>query len=188
MKEGESKMSVKRRILIFFLIYIFNLMFFLLCLAIDRKGLFSTLRYDVGMVGIISILLLNPSFSEMCMVIQRYYCKKFCGSDGIALNMRCKLQKIVYPFFYFSLLVMGFCDTKLGLLFYMVGILIFITLFCGGTGKFLWIAGDKKYYMNECGEMYLVNEVETNGTESVLIYTDYREKECKVRIRRKITW
>lgn len=181
-------MSVKRRILVLFLIYISNLMFFLLCLAIDRKGLFSTLHYDVGMIRIISILFLNLSFPEMCMVIHRHYCKKkFYGSVCIALNMRCKLQKIVYPIFYLSLFVLAFYDTKFGILFYMFGILIVITLFCGGAGKFLWIAGDKKYYMNECGEMYLVNEVGTKVSESVITYTDYRGKECKVRIKREIT-
>ncbi len=182
-------MSVKRRILVLFLIYISNLMLFLLCLMIDRKGLFSTLRYDVGMIGIISILFLNLSFSEMCMVVHRYHCKKkFFGSVCVALNLRCKLQKIVYPIFYLSLFVLAFYDTKFGILFYIVGILVIITLFCGGSGKFIWIAGDKKYYMNECGEMYLVNEIETKGAESVMTYTDYRGKECKAKIKREITW
>jgi len=181
-------MSVKRRIAILFLIYIFNLMFFLLCLTIDRKGMFLTLRYDVGMLGIISILFLNLSFSEMCMVVHRYHCKKFFGNACIALNLRYKLQKIVYPIFYLSLFALVFYDTKFGILFYIVGILIVITLFCGGAGKFIWIAGDKKYYMNERGEMYLVNEIETKGAESVMTYTDYRGKECKAGIKREITW
>ena len=182
-------MSVKKRILWLVLIYIFNLTFFLLCLTIDRKGLFSTLRFDGGMIAIIGILFLNVSFSEMCMVLRRYYCKRrFLGNVCIALNMRCRLQKILYSVFYLSLLILAFCDTKVGILFCTFCFLAIITLFCGNTGRFLWIVEDMKYYMNECGEVYLVKEFENKVSECVMTYEDYRGKEYKVRIKREITW
>lgn len=180
-------MSVKKRMLLLVLCYMLNLSFFCLCLMIDRKGMLSTLRYDGGMVTIICILFLNISFSEMCMMMHRYHGKrKVFGTRCIALNMRCNLQKILFMSFYISLFILSFFDMNFGILFYAFCFLTIVNLFFGNSGRFIWIAENKRYYMTEYGELYLVKNFEAKESGGgVMTYENYRGKECKVRVKKR---
>lgn len=189
MIEKVGIMSKKKRILLLVFIYMFNLAFFFACLLIDRKGMLSTLRYDGRMITINGILLLNVAFSEMCMVMHRYHCKKKTfGSVCIALDKRCMLQNVMFPAIYVLLLFLAFFDTSFGLLFFLFCFLAITVILCGNFSSFLWIAGNDKYYMSEYGEVFYVKNLEIETSRSVITYEDYKGKVCRVKVKKELTW
>ena len=94
-------MSIKKRIWLMILFYVWNVGFSLLCIEIASRGYLATLRYEWVNCMQLAAMLLLVSFWEMCGVMHRYHRKRNAfGKECIPLDYRETLQGVGLGLFY----------------------------------------------------------------------------------------
>lgn len=179
-------MSTKKRILFIGAFYSFNIGFSVLCLWIGTKGGLSVLRSEWTKLLQLGSLFLVFSFAECCIVMHWYHQKKKAfGTECIALDFRNIKLMIAFVLFYVTSFVASFLGSGTWISTYMC---VFVAIIVGavllfGTGRFLWLDGEKRNIVNEIGEVYSMKTLSVSGEYCILGYINDKKKECKMKIR-----
>lgn len=179
-------MPIKKRVLLIGAFYTLNVGFSFLCLWIGTKGLLSTLRFEWMRLMQLGALFSVFSFAEMCVVMHRYHRKNNAfGTECIALDFQNIKLVIAFVLFYVTSFVVSFWGSITWISIYMcmfVAIIVGLVLLFG-SGRFLWIDGEKRNIVNELGEVYPMKTLAVSGEYCVLGYLNYRKMECRIKVK-----
>lgn len=179
-------MSVKKRILLMGMFYLFNIVFSFLCLWVGTKGLLHTLRFEWRRLLQIAVMFLVISFGEMSIVMHCYHRRRNAfGMECIPLDFGSMRLMIAVIIFYVTSFVFSFFGSPAWIIvyMYMYAAVIVGALLLFGTGRFLWIDGEQRKVVNERGEVYLMKTFAVSGKYCVLGYINYRKKECRMKVK-----
>lgn len=181
-------MSIKKRIWLMILFYVWNVGFSLLCIEIASRGYWATLRYEWVNCMQLAAMLLLVSFWEMCEVMHRYHRKRNAfGKECIPLDYRETLQGVGLGLFYSLSFICAFrtSASEVCMWLYLFAVIYVVVMFVCGAARFLWIEGDERYVVTEIGEVYPLKTVERSREACMVSYLNDKKKEKKIRVKRR---